>query len=86
VREVLSTFRAEFAVEGIKCSLVLGKRYEELAVDHLVMDPARTQQVVSKGEWWRWESLALRGSWVLSDHQSDLECDQGMFRVAPSHL
>lgn len=47
IREVLLTFRAEFAVEGIQCNLSLGQGYESLEVDEAVIDPARTQQIVS---------------------------------------
>jgi hypothetical protein len=50
IREVLLTFRAEFAVEGIQCNLSLGQEYESLEIDEAVLDPARTQQIVSSAQ------------------------------------
>jgi len=46
IREVLLTFRAEFAVEGIQCNLALGQGYEALKINDAIIDPARTQQIV----------------------------------------
>jgi signal transduction histidine kinase len=48
IREVLLTFRAEFAVEGIQCNLALGQGYETLGITEAILDPARTQQIVSR--------------------------------------